>query len=53
MGGTFGATGKFKMMGRNICFDCAVKYFSLEDMTRPEQMKYLMRLDPEYRRGGR
>lgn len=34
-------------------FDCAVKYFSLEDMSSLDQLKYLMRLDPDYRQRGR
>jgi hypothetical protein len=50
MGGTFGTTGMFKILGKNMCLDCAVKYFSIEDLTGPEQMQYLMRLDPDYGR---
>lgn len=26
-GGTFGTTGMFKILGRNLCKDCAVKFF--------------------------
>jgi hypothetical protein len=53
MGGTYGTTGMFKISGMNLCRECAVKYFSLEDMTGAEQMRYLMRLDPEYRFRGK
>jgi hypothetical protein len=49
-GGTFGTTGMFNILGRNMCLDCAVKYFSIENLNGPEQMQYLMRLDPDYRR---
>ena len=47
-GGTFGTTGIFKILGMNLCWDCAVKYFGIEDLSGAEQMKYLMRLDPGY-----
>jgi hypothetical protein len=40
----------FRILGKTMCFDCAVKDFSIEDLTGPEQMQYLMRLDPEYGR---
>lgn len=53
MGGTFGTTGMFRILGKNMCLDCAVKYFSIENLTASEQMKYLMRLDPEYGRGSK
>ena len=52
-GGTFGTTGMFKILGRNLCKDCAVKFFSIEDLSGAEQLDYLGRLDKTYGRGGK
>lgn len=52
-GGTFGTTGMFKILGRNLCKDCAVKFFGIEDLSGAEQLDYLGRLDKTYGRGGK
>lgn len=53
MGGTFGTTGMFKISGKNLCWDCAVKFYGIEDLSGIEQLDYLARIDPHYRRGGK
>jgi hypothetical protein len=40
-GGSFGTSGMFVIGSRKLCWDCAIKWFGLEDDTRKEQMRIL------------
>lgn len=42
----------FKIYGKNLCWDCAVKILAIEDLSGIEQLTYIGKLDPEYRQGG-
>lgn len=51
-GGTSGTSGMFRIYGKNLCWDCAVKVLAIEDLSGTEQLRYIGRLDPDYRQGG-
>lgn len=43
-GGSFGTTGMYNIPGRGLmCWDCAVKFFGIEDLSAIQKTKYLRR----------
>lgn len=46
-GGSFGSSGMFNIKGKRLCWDCAIKYLGIQDMTTDEQMKTIHDFDPK------
>jgi hypothetical protein len=40
-GGTYGTSAMYHIDGRNLCTDCAVKYFCLQDEPTAEKVRIL------------
>lgn len=48
-GGSFGSSGTVHMDGKRLCWDCAIKYLGVQDLTPDEQLKHIRNFDPSYR----
>ena len=42
-GGTFGSSGQFTIDGKKLCWDCAIKYLGIQDLS-PSQKVIILRL---------
>lgn len=46
-GGTRGTTGAYEILGKPVCRDCAVKILKIENLSGPQQNKYLRKHELE------
>lgn len=44
-GGSFGTSGMLKIMGKTLCWDCAIKELGIQELPRDEQLKTLADFD--------
>lgn len=47
MGGSFGATGMYNILGKRLCRSCALKILGIETLPHGEQQETLGRFDPK------
>lgn len=50
-GGTYGTSGFIKISGKNLCWDCAVKFLGIETLPYVEQIETITGFDPIFLKG--
>jgi hypothetical protein len=49
-GGSFGSSGMIRIGGKKLCWDCAIKYLGIQDLSGADQIKTLSGFDPTLRK---
>lgn len=45
-GGSFGSSGFLLIDGKRLCWDCAIKYLGIQNLSRKDQLTVLRNFDP-------
>lgn len=48
-GGSFGSSGSVRIGRKLLCWDCAIKYLGIQNLTPVQQLDLIRKIDPSWR----